>query len=94
MSSLSFTWDEAKAASNLADHKVSFEQAKGVFSDPFGIEFEDDRERYGEQRFLLIGMSEGRLLTVVYTNRDEAIRLISARQSEPYERRMYHEEND
>lgn len=64
-------WDPQKAAANLADHKVGFEQAKGVFSDPFAIEFLDDREDYGEDRFVIIGMTEGRLLTVVYTLRED-----------------------
>ncbi len=89
-----FHWDQRKAASNLALHKVSFERAKGVFRDPFAIEFIDDREDYGENRFVIIGMVEGRLLTVVYTLRDEKTRIISARKAEPHERRQYHEHNN
>lgn len=88
-----FEWDAAKAAANIADHKVSFEQAKGVFNDPFAVEFIDDREDYGEDRYVLIGMTEGRLLVVVHTLRDEKTRIISARKADPHERRRYHEEN-
>lgn len=88
-----FDWYPPKAASNLKDHKVSFEQAKGVFNDPFAIEFIDDREDYGEERYVIIGMTENRLLTVVYTYREETTWIISARQAEPHERRHYHEEN-
>lgn len=88
-----FDWDLPKAASNLHDHSVTFEQAKGVFRDPFAIEFEDDREDYGESRYVIIGMTEGRLLVVVYTMREDKTRLISARKAEPHERRFYHEEN-
>lgn len=88
-----FDWDPRKAASNLADHKVSFEQARGVFRDAFGIEFIDDRENYGEDRFVIIGMTEGRLLTVVCTSRHEKVRIISAQKAEPHERRTYHEHN-
>ena len=88
-----FDWDLRKAASNLADHKVSFEQARGVFRDAFGIEFIDDREDYGEDRFVIIGMTDGRLLTVVFTPRGDRVRIISARKAEPHERRIYHEHN-
>jgi uncharacterized DUF497 family protein len=56
----SFEWDEAKAAENYAKHGVSFETATEVFDDPFGIERLDDREDYGEVRFILIGTSRGR----------------------------------
>jgi uncharacterized DUF497 family protein len=89
----SFEWDEDKAASNAAKHGVRFEAARSVFDDPFAIEYVDDRQDYGEDRFILIGMASGRLLTVVYTMRAEAIRIISARGAEPYEQRAYHEQN-
>jgi len=88
-----FEWDEIKAAKNYAAHGVSFEAARGVFKDPFAIEWLDEREPYGEDRFVIIGMAEGRLLYVAYTMRDDVIRIISARGAEPYERRRYHEEN-
>lgn len=94
MSELEFDWDPNKAATNAVDHHVTFEQAKGVFSDPFAVEFLDNRTDYGELRYLIIGMTEGRLLTVVYTERGDAIRIISARKAEPYERRRYHEANE
>jgi uncharacterized protein len=88
-----YQWDDAKAASNYAKHGVTFEAARDVFKDPFAIEFIDDREDYGEDRFILIGMAGQRLLAVVYTMRDERIRLISARGAEPFEQRQYHEQN-
>ena len=91
---IAFDWDPTKAAANIANHKVSFEQAKGVFRDPFAVEFEDNRENYGEERYIIIGMTEGRLLTVVYTLREsDQIRIISAWKAEPQDRRRYHEEN-
>jgi hypothetical protein len=49
---VSFEWDEAKAAENYAKHGVSFETATKVFGDPFGVERLDDRENYGEERFI------------------------------------------
>lgn len=88
-----FEWDDAKAAANLAKHKVSFEQARDAFGDMFAVEYEDDRADYGEDRTVLIGMVGNRLLAVVYTLRGENIRIITAREAEPHERRHYHEEN-
>ena len=67
--------------------------AKDVFKDPFAIEWLDDREDYGEDRYVIIGMANNRLLFVAYTMRGEAIRIISARGAEPHERRQYHEDN-
>jgi uncharacterized DUF497 family protein len=52
-----------------------------------------DTEDYGEPRFKLLGMVDGRVLFVAYTMRGDIIRIISAREAEPYERRLYHEEN-
>ncbi len=66
-----FEWDEIKAAKNYAAHGVSFETAQGVFKDPFAIEWLDDRAPYGEDRFVIIGMVEGRLLYVAYTMRGD-----------------------
>jgi uncharacterized DUF497 family protein len=67
--------------------------ARRAFSDPFVVEREDDREDYGEPRFTILGMVDGRLLSVAYTLRGEIIRIISARGAEPYEQRLYHEDN-
>ena len=66
---------------------------RDVFKDPFAIEWLDDREDYGEDRYVIIGMVDSRLLYVTYTMRGEAIRIISARGAEPHERRQYHEGN-
>jgi uncharacterized DUF497 family protein len=88
-----FEWDDAKAAANLLKHGVSFEEASAAFGDAFAIEFADDREDYGEERLVLLGMFEDRLLAVVHTMREHTVRIISAREAEPHERRRYHEEN-
>jgi len=88
-----FEWDNAKAAANLAKHGVNFEQAREAFDDPFAIDFVDDREDYGEHRLILVGMVESRLLVVVHTLRRDKVRIISAREAQPNERRQYHEEN-
>ena len=88
-----FEWDDEKAAANHAKHGIMFEQAKGVFRDPFAIEFLDDRHDYGEDRYILIGMTEARILTVVHVERNERVRIISARLAGPHERKRYLEEN-
>jgi uncharacterized DUF497 family protein len=89
-----FQWDDTKAADNYADHGVQFEAAREVFNDPFALEWLDEREDYGEDRYNILGIVEDRLLYVSYTMRGEKIRIISARGAEPYERRQYHEENN
>jgi hypothetical protein len=88
-----FAWDDNKAVANYTDHGVTFEAARDVFADPFAIEWLDEREDYGEDRYVILGMVENRLLYVAYTIRREKIRIISARGAEPHERRQYHEEN-
>jgi len=86
-----FEWDEAKAIQNYAQHRVSFETAKRVFEDRFGVERLDDRVDYGEDRYSIIGMVDRRVLSVAFTLRNGRIRIISARAAEPAERRNYHE---
>ena len=86
-------WDEEKAAANLVNHKVSFEEAKTVFDDPLYVDFYDPDHSYDEHRYLIVGESQqGRLLIVSYTERGNAARLISAREVTPAERKAYEEE--
>jgi uncharacterized protein len=87
-------WDEAKAAENYAKHGVSFETAIKVFRDPFAIERLDDREDYGEERFILIGTAEEAVVTVVYTERNGRFRIISARRATRHEQDDYFVENE
>jgi uncharacterized DUF497 family protein len=87
---LEFEWHDAKAEANWQTHGVSFELAATVFKDPFAIEFVDDREDYGETRIIILGMSEEQvLLFVVYTEREDRIRIISARRATQYEQDDY-----
>ena len=82
-------YDSAKAASNLNKHGVSFEEAVSVLLDENALAMEDERS-IGENRWLIIGMSDQiRLLTVVYTLRGEKIRLISARKATKREANDY-----
>jgi uncharacterized DUF497 family protein len=92
MDNAKFQWDDVKAATNLADHGVTFEWAREVFADPFALDWLDASEDYGEDRYAIIGMARRRLLFVAYTRRGDAVRIISARGAEPIERRQYHED--
>lgn len=91
---MDFEWDDAKAATNLRKHRVSFEDAALVFLDPNRIETLDGREAYGEDRWKTVGLAEPALLAVVYTVRGssgEIIRIISARKADNHERKSYSE---
>ena len=89
---MDYEWDEAKAANNLDKHGVPFEEAVTVFADPLYIDFYDPDHSVDEHRYLIIGQSAaGRLLIVSYTERDEVVRLISAREGTSSERRAYEE---
>jgi uncharacterized DUF497 family protein len=88
-----FEWDDRKAVANFRRHRVSFEAARAAFADPFAIDREDRRENYGEPRFAIIAAVGDRLLLVAYTMREQRIRIIMARYAEPFEQKLYHEEN-
>jgi uncharacterized protein len=91
---LEFEWSKAKAKANFRQHGVSFDLAKTVFSDPFAIERLDDREDYGEDRFVIIGAAEGgTLLFVAYTEREDCIRIISGRRAMKNEQDDYFQQN-
>ena len=88
-----FNWDKNKAASNLAKHKVSFEEAATVFGNPLSDTFDDPDHSAEEQRFLIIGHSEkGRLLFILHTDDGETVRIISAREPTRTEREAYEQE--
>ena len=93
MSGLEFEWDEVKAAANVQKHGVAFETAIGAFSDAFGIESIDSSMDYGEQRLQLVARAGQKLVVVVYTERDDRIRIISARQATRREHDRYFREN-
>ena len=78
---IEFEWDEEKNRRNRAKHGVSFERARAVFGDTFAQEAHDDRDDYGEERWLTVGMAQGELLAVVNTQRGKRYRLISARKA-------------
>lgn len=89
---MQFAWDARKAEANFKKHRVSFDEAATVFLDSLASIFEDPDHSLSERREILIGQSlSGRLLLVSFMERDEAIRLISARQTDARERKRYEE---
>ena len=87
---MEFEWDEEKADLNFKKHGVDFEEAATVFEDLFNIDFYDPQHSVEENRFLIVGESNHkRLLIVSYTERNDKIRIISARELTPQERRSY-----
>jgi uncharacterized protein len=90
-----FSWDARKALGNIKKHRVSFEEAATVFSDPEGLDWDDFEHSPSEARSIRLGFSiSGRILLVVYTirrpkNDKETIRIISARQATRKERQAY-----
>jgi uncharacterized DUF497 family protein len=86
---IDFEWDDAKAATNLSKHGVSFDVACGVFLDSERFAAVDTRRDYGEERVNAIGVVDGVCLTVTYTMRGRTARLISARPSTRMERTRY-----
>jgi uncharacterized DUF497 family protein len=90
---LDFEWDDSKAAENVGNHGVSFAQAALAFRDPFAVEWIDLREAYGEERLILLGMAGNNVLTVAYTEREERIRIISARRATTNEQDVYYRQN-
>ena len=91
---LEFQWDNRKAKENLRRHNVSFEEARTVFSDFLSLTISDPLHSEKEERLIIIGYSEKqRLLVVVHTERGDVIRIISARQATPYERKTYESSN-
>jgi uncharacterized protein len=85
-----FEWDPAKAIENASKHGVEFTEAMTVFGDPLEVAIPDPDRSIGERRFLSVGLSSaGRLLVVAYTERQQRIRLISAREATARERKNY-----
>ena len=87
---MEFEWDPDKERSNIERHGVDFTEAATVFGDLLELTISDPDHSVGEFPFLSIGHSvRNRILLVSYTEREELIRIISARTASPRERRQY-----
>ncbi|KZD09987.1 BrnT family toxin [Oceanibaculum pacificum] len=87
---MEFEWDDAKRYSNIEKHGIDFIAAKDVFLS-FTLIVETSYRRLGERRFLAIGPLEGIFVVVVFTERGQVRRLISARRASDYEERLYNQ---
>ena len=85
---MQFEWDERKRLTNIRKHAVDFRDAVTIFDGDI-VTVEDDRFDYGEQRFITLGLLKGRVVAVVHTEREDVIRLISARKATKYEQITY-----
>ncbi|MEO2005022.1 MAG: BrnT family toxin, partial [Candidatus Poribacteria bacterium] len=85
-----YEWSANKATANARKHRLTFDNARAVFSDPFRTVRRDDaRNDYGEERWVTVGFVGGRLVVVVYTETDDTRRMISARKANSHEREGY-----
>ena len=91
---MEFEWDPEKAAANVRRRRVSFNEAATVLEDPLSTTFPDEAHSEGEMRFLTVGVSQRRrLLVVAHTERNDTIRIISARRATRREREFYEQGN-
>ena len=92
MKTISFIWDQQKAAENIRKHKISFEEAKTAFTDPNARMIFDPDHADLEDRFILLGISSALRILVVchcYREKDKVIRIISARKATNQEQNQY-----
>jgi uncharacterized DUF497 family protein len=90
---MEFEWDEEKEQINIAKHGIDFTTAARVFNDDNRLEIYDDYHSYDEDRYITIGIIDevAYIVMVVYTEREDVIRLISARKATKQERRRYYD---
>jgi uncharacterized DUF497 family protein len=87
-----YIWSKTKNAKNLKEHGIDFKDAVKVFNDPFAIEDFDAANSIDEDRYNVTGLIDGRLVIIVtntHFDQFNMIRIISARKTEPHERRKY-----
>jgi hypothetical protein len=87
---MKFTWGRRKDHANLDKHGVSFAEATTVLGDPLAASIPDPDHSEGEERFVTMGYSaRNRLIVVCHTEQADTVRIISAREATPYERKKY-----
>ena len=87
---MQFEWDDEKAAANERKHGVRFPDAARVFADDWRITAMDDRHDHGEERGTTVGVVGHTALFVVFAERGDAVRIISARKATRHERAGYY----
>jgi uncharacterized DUF497 family protein len=92
---VTYEWDPVKATANFRKHGVSFEEAASVLLDPAALTFLDPDHSEDEERAITIGRSaRGRVLFVAHTEREDRLRIISARRATRREQDQYEERTD
>lgn len=88
---MKFEWDQIKNDNNRSKHGLSFEESIEVFADPNAIEIFDDEHSSDEDRYKVIGQLQNKVIVIslIFTERDEVIRVISARKANKEEREAY-----
>lgn len=89
-----YDWDEAKRRINIAKHGIDFFELRQAFEDPDGLHYQDLRRDHGEVRFVLLARWNGTIVHVVFTDRGDFRRIISARQAHWKERVLYDQGTD
>ena len=87
---MQFSWDETKRKANIAKHRLDFADASRVFESPMVL-FEDDRQAYGEQRMIGIGLLESLVVFIVHVESETHIRIISMRKADSNETDLYYQ---
>ncbi len=85
---MEFAWDDAKDAANRRKHGIGFRQAAEIFRGPLVVA-EDTRRDYGERRLIALGEYDGEVIRVVFTERSNAVRIISAWKANRNDREVY-----
>ena len=83
-----FTWHEPKRQTTLHRRGLDFADAERVFADAV-FTFEDDREDYGEQRWVTLGLLRGKVVVIVHIETENEIRIISMREADKNEQRLF-----
>jgi uncharacterized protein len=86
---MKFEWDEANRLASLDRYGIDFLDVEEIFDDSF-VTVEDDRYSHGKQRFVTVGLMQARVVAIGYTNRGNAMRLISCRKATLYEQKNYY----
>ena len=87
-----FEWDEAKRKVNLRKHRIDFVAVEKVLLTSETMSYIDERFSYGEERFITLGLLDGKVIAIVHTIEEEVIRVISARKAMKNEEESYFKE--
>ena len=87
---MQFEWDPRKAGANVRRRRLTFDEAATALEDPLSTTYPDDAHSEDEPRFVTIGASHrGQIVVVAHTERNDTIRIISARRATRREREFY-----